>query len=182
MKHLLIFVFFLAATFQVTAQKYITKTGAIQFYSEGAIEKIEAINKQVNAALDIKSGDMVFKVVIKSFEFEKALMQEHFNENYLESDKFPNASFVGKVINIDKMDFSKDGKYEADITGKITIHGVTKDISTKGSLESKNGKITGHSVFNILVKDFKIEIPGAVVKNIAESIEITVNIALDKLK
>ncbi|PKP16639.1 MAG: YceI family protein, partial [Bacteroidetes bacterium HGW-Bacteroidetes-22] len=69
-----------------------------------------------------------------------------------------------------------------DITGKITIHGVTKDISTKGSLESKNGKIIGHSVFNILVKDFNIEIPGAVVKNIAESIEITVNIALDKLK
>jgi len=71
----------------------------------------------VNAALDTESGDFVFRVLIRSFEFEKALMQEHFNENYLESHKFPNASFQGKVTNLSEIDFTKDGTYEATVEG-----------------------------------------------------------------
>ena len=87
------------------SQKYITKNGYIKFYSETPMETIEAHNRQVNSALDISTGDFVFKVLIKSFEFEKALMQEHFNENYMESDKFPDATFTGKITNLSSINF-----------------------------------------------------------------------------
>ncbi|MGC8864895.1 MAG: YceI family protein [Bacteroidales bacterium] len=169
------------ASISAEAQKYITKTGKIRFFSDAPMEKIEAVNNQVNAALDIATGDMVFKVLIKSFVFEKALMQEHFNENYMESDKFPNSTFKGKVTNISEMDFSKDGKYNAQVEGTLTIHGVSQPIKTTGVLESKNGKIHGTSVFTIKVRDYDIKIPSAVVKNIAETLEITVDVILEKL-
>lgn len=166
---------------QVMGQKYITKTGKIRFFSEAPLEKIEAVNNQVNAALDVATGDMVFKVLIKSFVFEKALMQEHFNENYMESARFPNATFVGKVTNLSEMDFTKNKSYPARLEGKLTIHGVTRDIQATGTLELKEGKITGKSVFSVAVKDYDIRIPTAVVKNIAENIEITVDVVLEKV-
>ena len=162
------------------AQKYITKTGYIKFYSDSPLEKIEAHNRQVNSALDIATGGFVFKVLMKSFEFEKALMQEHFNENYVESDKYPNATFVGKVTNIKNLDLAKDGTYSVNVEGKLTLHGVTKDISEKGTFEVKQGKLTGKSKFNIAVADYKITIPGNVGNNISKTIEVTVDITLDK--
>jgi hypothetical protein len=163
------------------AQKYMTKNGNIRFYSDGQVEKIEAFNHQVNSALDITSGNFVFKVLIKSFEFEKALMQEHFNENYLESDKFPNSTFNGKVINLKEINFGKDGMYKAEVEGDLTMHGVTNKIKTNGTFEVRNGKILGKSTFNVLLKDYNIAIPKAVVKNIAESIQVDVTVTLDKL-
>ena len=95
----------IVTSLSLNAQKYITKTGFIRFYSDAPLEKIEALNRQVNAALDITSGDLVFKVLMKSFHFEKALMQEHFNENYVESDKYPNAEFRGKITNLKDISF-----------------------------------------------------------------------------
>jgi len=163
------------------AQKYLTKTGKIRFFSDAPLEKIEAVNNQVNAVLDVSTGDMVFKVLIKSFVFEKALMQEHFNENYMESDKFPTSTFTGKVTNISGMDFTKDSKYTAQVEGTLTIHGVSRPVKTTGTLEGKDGKIIGNAVFTVNVKDYDIKIPSAVVKNIAETIEITVNVVLEKL-
>ena len=167
----------------VQAQKYMTKNGNIRFYSETPMETIEATNSQVNAALDSQTGDLVFKVLIKSFNFEKALMQEHFNENYMESDKFPNSTFQGKVTNLSAIDFKKEGTYEAMIEGDLTIHGVTKKISEKGTFTVKAGdKIHGNSKFNVKPADYSIKIPGAVVKNIAETIEVTVDIELAKMQ
>lgn len=87
--------------------RYMTKTGYIGFYSHTPVEDIKADNNQVASILDSQTGEMVFNVLIKSFVFEKALMQEHFNENYMESDKYPKASFKGKVSNLEKIDFSK---------------------------------------------------------------------------
>jgi polyisoprenoid-binding protein YceI len=163
----------------VYSQKYMTKNGHIRFYSSTPMEDIEAHNRQVNAALDATTGDFVFKVLIKSFEFEKALMQEHFNENYMESHKFPNATFQGKITNLSEMNFAKDGTYNANIEGKLTIHGVTKDISEKGTFTVKDGVVQGFSKFNVKVADYEIKIPGAVVNNIAESIEVTVDVKLE---
>ncbi|HNQ82193.1 MAG TPA: YceI family protein [Bacteroidales bacterium] len=182
LKILVIAAIAITASFTVQAQKYMTKNGNIKFYSETPIETIEATNNQVNAALDSQTGDLVFKVLIKSFQFEKALMQEHFNENYMESDKFPNSTFVGKVTNLTAVDFSKEGSYEATIEGDLTIHGVTKKISEKGTFTVKAGdKIHGISKFNVKPADYSIKIPGAVVKNIAETIEVTVDIELSKM-
>jgi hypothetical protein len=172
----------LIGSFNVQAQKYITKNGNIRFYSETPMETIQAVNDQVNAALDIQTGDIVFKILIKSFQFEKALMQEHFNENYLESDKFPNSIFQGKITNLTGIDFSKEGTYEAIIEGDMTMHGVTKKISEKGTFTVKPGdKIHGTSKFIVKVADYKIKIPGTVINNIAETIEVTVDIELAKL-
>jgi len=162
------------------SQKYLTKNGSIRFYSDSPMEKIEARNKQVNCALDAATGDFVFKVLMKSFEFEKALMQEHFNENYVESDKFPNAMFLGKVTNIKETGFTKDGIYNAAVEGKLTIHGVTRNVSEKGTFEVKQGKINGKAKFNILLADYGITIPGAVVNSISKTIEITVDVTLEK--
>jgi polyisoprenoid-binding protein YceI len=163
------------------AQKYITKTGYIRFYSAGEIEKIEAINRQVNAAFDQSTGDLVFKVLMKSFVFEKALMQDHFNENYVESDKYPNATFAGKVVNMKDISFGKDGVYNITVQGKLTIKGVAKDVKQTGTFEVKDGKILGKAKFNILLSDYSISIPSAVSRNISNNVEITVDIVLDKV-
>lgn len=163
------------------AQKYVTKNGFIRFYSDAPIEKIEATNRQVNAAMDITTGDFVFRVLMKSFTFEKALMQEHFNENYIESDKFPNATFLGKIINIKEVNISKDGNYPVTVEGKLTMHGETKQVSEKGTFEVKEGKLIGKAKFNIFLSDYKISIPNTVVNNISKTIEITVEVVLDKL-
>ena len=167
-------------SFSAGAQKFITKTGYIKFFSDAPLEKIEGHNRQVNSVLDIATGGFAFKVLLKSFEFEKALMQEHFNENYVESDKYPSATFVGKVINIKDVNLAKDGIYDANVEGKLTLHGVTKDIKEKGTFEVKQGKILGKARFNLTVADFKITIPGNVGNNVSKTIEVTVDITLDK--
>lgn len=163
------------------AQKYTTKSGTIHFSSETPMEKIEAVNRQVNSALDVATGNFVFKVLIRGFEFEKALMQEHFNENYMESETYPNSTFVGKVINMKDVNLAKDGKYKVVVEGDLTMHGITKKINTNGTFEVKAGKITGTATFNVAPKDFNIKIPQAVIKNIAETIQVDVKINLEKL-
>jgi polyisoprenoid-binding protein YceI len=165
----------------VFGQKFMTKNGTIHFFSDGQMEKIEAYNHQVNSALDASTGNFVFKILIKSFEFEKALMQEHLNENYMQSDQFPNSTFNGKVTNIKEINFAKDGTYNAIVEGDLTMHGVTNKIKTNGTFEVKGGKVTGKSTFSVLVKDYNITIPKAVVKNIAENIKIEVNVPMESL-
>lgn len=164
----------------VNAQKYMTKTGHIRFFSSTPMEDIEAHNRQVNAALDAQSGDLVFKALMKSFQFEKALMQEHFNENYVESDKYPNATFKGKVTNLDKVDLTKNGKYEVTIEGDLTIKDATRKISEKGTLDVNGDKVRGQSTFYVQVADYNIKIPNTVANNIAKSIRVDVDVNLEK--
>jgi len=164
------------------SQRYITKNGHISFYSETPVETIEAHNNQVNSALDISTGDFVFKVLMKSFEFKKALMQEHFNENYVESDTYPNATFKGKVLDIGNYDFSSPGTFEVQVEGDITIHGVTKSISAKGTFTVKDGFVDGSSSFIIRPEDFNIKIPKTSINNIAEEIELTVDVSLKEFR
>lgn len=182
MKKLILF-FSLALGISVGyAQKYITKNGHIKFYSETPIETIEAHNRQVNSALDASTGDFVFKVLMKSFEFEKALMQEHFNENYVESDKFPNATFTGKVTNLDNIDFKNAGEYNAIVEGTLTIHGVEKAIKETGKFSVADGTVKGNCTFIVKPEDYNIRIPKTVVNNIAGEIEVTVNVSLEEYK
>lgn len=161
------------------AQRYFTKNGTISFFSKSSAEKIEAVNKKVSCVVDVATGKMEFGVLMKAFEFEKALMQEHFNENYVESDKFPKATFKGKISNISSIDFKKDGTYPAVISGQMTMHGVTKDINAKGTFTVKGGKVTGNSEFTLLLSEYDIQIPALVKENISNSIKITVDVALE---
>lgn len=171
----------LLTTTMANAQKYMTKAGMIKFFSDTPMEKIEGINHQVNSALDFATGNFVFKVLIQGFEFEKALMQEHFNENYMESDKFQNSTFSGKITNIKDVNLAKDGIYKVVAEGDLSMHGVTNKVKVDGTLEVKGGKVLGKATFNIAPKDYNIKIPQAVIKNISEAIQVDVNIALDKL-
>lgn len=161
--------------------KYFTKSGNISFYSVAEEENIEAHSNRAISIFDIQSGDIEFSVLIKSFQFEKALMQEHFNENYLESDKFPKATFKGNSDELKKIDFTKDGTHTIAVKGKLTIHGETKEISTPMTIAIKSGVINAASEFNVLLKDYNIKIPSVVGKKIAEEILIKVDVKEYKL-
>jgi len=164
------------------SQRYMTKNGYIRFYSETPIETIEAHNRQVNSALDAASGEFVFKVLMRSFEFKKALMQEHFNENYVESEKFPNSTFKGRVTNISEIDFKTPGEYPAEVAGVLTIHGVDQDVRERGTFTVSDGMVKGYCRFILKPSDFRIRIPNTVINNIAEEIEVTVDVALEEFK
>jgi hypothetical protein len=155
--------------------RFLTRTGHIRFYSEAPMENIEANNNKVLSIVDLSKGQVAVDLLIKAFEFEKKLMQEHFNENYLESEKFPKSTFKGTFTVPDGLKARTDGTYELDVKGDLTIHGVTKPIETKSTLTLKDGKLSGTLLFNVNVKEFEIKIPNVVVKNIAESVEVTAN-------
>ena len=174
MKRLFLLMFFLNILFAVNAQKYITKNGYIGFYSHTSMEDIKADNNQVVGALDISTGELVFQALIKSFHFDRALMEEHFNENYMESDKIPKSVFKGKIINLSAVDFSKSGTYDVTVEGDLTIHDVTNKISTKGTIEVVSGGINANSKFKIVPEDYKINIPGVVRDKIDKSMEVTI--------
>jgi hypothetical protein len=157
------------------AQKYMTKNGFIGFYSHTPMEDIKAENNQVVGALDITTGEMVFQALIKSFHFDRALMEEHFNENYMESDKIPKSMFKGKITNLSSVDFTKSGTYEVTVEGDLTIHDVTNKITTKGTIEVVTGGINANSKFNIVPEDYKITIPGVVREKINKNLEVTVS-------
>lgn len=166
----------------IQAQKHFTRSGYISFYSEAPVEKIEAINNKVTCVVDFETGKMEFAVLIKAFQFEKALMQEHFNENYMESSKFPKAIFKGQIYSPEKINIDKDGIYSVKVKGEMTIHGVTKTIETEGSFTIKGGVISSEAIFNVLVADYKIEIPAVVRNNIAREVIITTRMNYEKLK
>ena len=132
--------------------------------------------------MDTKSGSIQFSVLIKSFEFEKALMQEHFNENYVESDKFPKADFKGTVVNNNSVNYLKDGTYNTTVKGKLTIHGVTKEVEAPGVIKIEGGKIDASSTFNVLLSDFNVSIPSMVKDKVSNTIKITVDCKMDPLK
>ncbi len=140
------------------AQKYITKTGTIEIFSETPMFTIEGINRKVASVINVETGDVVASTLVRSFKFKEALVEEHFNENYIESDKFPKSIFKGKIMNIDKIDFSKDGSYEITFEGKLTIHGTTNYIKEKGNLTIKEGVITVIVDFSVSLKAYKIKV------------------------
>jgi hypothetical protein len=174
--------FLLAIQITKAQERFYTKGGEIRFYSKAPLETIEAVNKSVTCVMDTKIGLVQFVVLMKGFEFRKALMQEHFNENYVESDKFPKAEFKGQITNNAEINYGKNGTYEAKVKGRLFIHGEARDIETTGTITIEAGKIKLNSVFNILLADYKISIPSTVADNISKSVRITVNCSLTELK
>lgn len=172
----------MASTASFAQDKYFTKTGKINFFSKAPMEDIEAKNKTVTAVIDSKSGAIQFAVQMKGFEFEKQLMQQHFNENYVESDKFPKAEFKGTITNNSDINYSKDGTYNAKVKGKLTIHGVTNNVETTGTIKVNGAKLAAYSTFNVLLSDYDIKIPSVVKDKISNSIKITVDCKLEPLK
>lgn len=162
--------------------KLYTKSGRVSFFSNTSMENIEAHNKSAVALLDTKTGEIQFVVLLKGFEFKKALMQEHFNSDYVESDKYPKSEFKGQITNNNEINYSKDGTYTAKIKGKLTLHNKTRDIETNGTIIVKGGKVQANSVFNIQLPDYKISVPRIVRNNISDNIKIVVDCGLEPLK
>ena len=151
----------------------ITKSSTTSFYSHAPLEDIEAINSQTTAALDLAKKEIVVKMLIKHFTFENALMQEHFNENYMESEKFPSSIFKGSFNSAQDVDLNVDGTYEVEVVGEITIRGIQKPVNCMATMIVKDRTLKATTKFVLKPKDFNIDIPSVVVKNIAEEIEIT---------
>ncbi len=165
----------------LSAQKYMTQNGTVSFYSSTPMEDIEAVNKQVSSVVDMETGNMAFSLLMKAFTFEKALMQEHFNEKYVESEKYPKATFKGQIKDFDKLKLD-EGAVDVMVSGTLSLHGESKEIEAKGTLEMNDGQLILHSKFNVQVADFKIKVPSAVEDNIAKTIEVTVDGAYEEVQ
>jgi len=172
-------VLLLFGTSSINAQsKYMTRNGLIRFEAEGPIkDDIKAVNNQGACVLDATTGDILFKIPIKSFVFKKALMQEHFNENYMESHKFPTAELKGKIEGFNAAMLQKTGVQQVMVAGKMTLHGVARDIREKGSLEVKDGKILLRSDFAVALADYNINIPKMVEDKLAKVAQV--NLSMD---
>ena len=162
----------------ITAQKYFTRSGNTTFKaSVEAFEPIEAVNKSTSAILT-DSGEVAALLLVKGFHFKVALMQEHFNENYMDSDTYPKATFKG---NLNQFSFDKmSSKTKFKLTGSLNIKGVSKEITTEAVVIKKGEKIIFTSEFKVTPKDFKITIPSIVSKKIAKSITIKIHYELIK--
>jgi polyisoprenoid-binding protein YceI len=154
---------------------FFTRNGHIDFFSSAKLEDIKADNNKVTSIVNTNTGEIEFSVLNIAFQFKKQLMQEHFNENYMETPKFPKSTFKGKITNLDKVNFHSDGTYSTQVTGDLTIHGVTKNIMTTGTIVVKEGKFRAQSSFNVSPEDYGIKIPNLVRDNIAKQIKITVD-------
>lgn len=172
----------LAASLPTYAQKYFTRDANIRFNSDTKMEKIAGVNKSGTCVLDAATGKTEWKVLIKGFIFEKALMQEHFNENYLESDKYPSATFTGNLTNVADVKFSQNGTYKVTVKGKMTIHGVTKEVEVPGTIKVNGDILEVSSAFKVACSDYNIAIPALVKDNIAKEIDVVVNSQLKPLK
>ncbi len=153
---------------------FMTRSGKISFHAGTPIEDIDPINNEVTSILNITNGELVFQVLIKAFHFKNALMEEHFNENYMESNAFPRSTFKGKITNLDDINFQKDGTYKAAIKGELIIKGIKKEITSSATLVVNGGKIIGTTKFKLEVADFKIEIPSLVADKISKGVDVEV--------
>lgn len=157
--------------------KFLANKGSISFFSHAAIEDITAYNNNVASVIDAESGKVAIIVKMINFQFKKKLMQEHFNENYVETEKFPKATFNGKIINNSEVNYSARGDYAVKVEGDMTIHGVTRKVSVTGNIVvTETGDIVTHTKFMLNPEDYNIKIPRVVRNNIAERLEISVDI------
>jgi YceI-like domain len=162
------------------AQVHFTKNGKISIFSSTPLEDIKADNNQVISIINTKTGEMQFSLLNNAFHFKKALMEEHFNDDYIESAKYPKSGFKGTISNISTINFNVDATYNVTVLGSLNIHGITKTISVAGTITILSGKISAWAKFKIKPKDYNINIPASVKNNIAESIELTISCQYEK--
>lgn len=184
-KRIVLFALIIAAGFSSleAQEKFYTKAGKISFFSSTPVDNIQATNRSVVCLLTPASGDLQFSVLIKGFEFKKALMQEDFNSSsYMDSNKYPRSEFKGQVQNNSSVNYTTDGTYNVTVKGNLTIHGVTKPIEATGTISVKAGRPQLNSTFNVLLKDHDITIPQFHRSSISNSIKVTVDCSLEPMK
>jgi polyisoprenoid-binding protein YceI len=180
-KIIVIYVALLISNSLEAQDKFITQTGYTKFFSSAPLEDIEAHNNKVQSVIDFAKQEVVVSMDMQAFEFDKSLMREHFNENYVESEKFPKAIFKGTFSNGSTIDPHQNGEYPVTVEGTMTIHGVTKPVKTKGTIVVNGSQISAQTKFMVRVADHDIKIPKIVFHNIAEEVEVTVDLKYDPL-
>jgi hypothetical protein len=180
MKHILLFLLAWATMHQAGQDTYVCKNVKVNLFSSAPIEDIEANSTNGVSVYNAGTGELDFSIPVRSFHFPKALMEEHFNSDYIESDKFPKATFKGKIQ--EHIDVTKDGSYPVTVTGDFQVHGVTQTRTIPGNLKVSGGVVTMTSEFMVKCVDHHIDIPRIVFHNIAESIRIRVSATYTALK
>ncbi len=182
MKKIILSIALLSAVSATQAQKYFTRNGHLGFFSKTNMEDIKANNESVTYIVDWSTGEIQISALQTNFKFEKALMQEHYNENYVESSKFPKATFKGKIDNVSAINIKKDGTYTATVTGALDIHGVSKNYTTKATFKVSGSHVIAETKFNVKCADHNIKIEANLKNNISESIEVSAKADLTELK
>lgn len=159
----------------IFAQKYITKEGVIDINSETSLFTIEAKNQKVASILDASTGEVVASTLVRSFKFREALVEEHFNENYMQSVSFPKAIFKGKITNLKSVDFLKNGTYEITLEGDLTMHGETRPLATTGKITVSNGKLNATTQFTVSLQNYKIKVEESYKDRIKDEIKLMIN-------
>jgi hypothetical protein len=159
------------SAYNLKAQLFIGEKSNLAFFSSTSLENIDAVNSSIKPLFNSKTGAFAMQARQTDFKFKSSFMQEHYNENYMESEKFPFAVFIGKVNEV--IDFTKDGVYEVSMTGKLSMHGVELPRVIKGTIAVKGDVITMDSKFDVKVADHNIKVPSLYVAKIAEVIEVT---------
>ena len=162
----------LAIGLSLSAQTYTGKNGTAYFISRTDIINIDATNNSVASVIKKESGEIVAIVLIKAFKFTLATAFDHFNEEYMESDKYPKAQFKGTIVELPDLDLTKEGVYEVTAEGELTIHGVTNPVKEKGSITVKDGTFAGECNFTVLLDDYEIKVPAMVKDRVSQTIEI----------
>lgn len=181
-KALLVIMAFGFTSVGVAQGRFFTKTGNISFFSKTDLEDIDAHNRSVTCVLDTKTGNVQFSVLMKGFEFKKALMQEHFNEDYIESDKYPKAEFKGQVLNNDNIDYSKEATQQVKVKGQLSMHGQTNEIEVDGAIAVKDGKLSITSEFPVTIADYKIQVAAFAKNKVAKTVSVKVSCLLEPLR
>jgi hypothetical protein len=166
-------VFILLLHFNGFSQKrFFSEKSNITFFSEGVIEDIKATNTKVTSILDLQSGEVAYLLSPKDFQFEKKLMQVHFNEKYMESEKFPRSTFKGKIEGLNP---TSTGLQQVKAVGQLSIHGVTRDVTVPGTLQIEGNTVTLKANFMAKLIDYNIKVPQIVWQNIAQEVEVSVH-------
>jgi len=172
-KRYLVF-FILLFVNQIFSQEiFLEKDGYVSFFSHSLVEDIKADNNQVLSIVDTKTGEISIQLLMRSFLFKKALMQQHFNESYVESHKYPKAIFKGYILNLKELNSENS---ETVIKGILAVHGNDKEISVRAKVEITDGHINISGDFMVEVATFDIKIPSVVRNNIAKIIKVTFNL------
>ena len=180
MKKILVIFLLSVCSIALHAQVYFTKNASVSFFSKTSMEDIDAVNNQALSVLNATTGDLQFSLSVKGFHFKKPLMEEHFNENYMESEKYPKSTFKGQITDIKSVDFTKNGTYKVSVKGDLTMHGVTKNVTVPGTVTIENGKVSANAKFIIALADYDITIPKIVQQTIQKTIELTISCKYDK--
>ncbi len=179
-KKLLLFGVFLVTGTCLWAQDFRTHTGFVSFFGEKPFNEVRGDNHEVEGTIDTKTGEVEFHAMIKSFHFQNKDIEKDFNEKYMESDRYPESNFIGRILNLADIDFNQPGEYQVVVEGKLTIHNVTRKVSHPGVLTVTKDELSAKSQFIVKPADFKVRLPKMFGIRMANEINVSVDMTYSR--